>query len=582
MRGLLQKNVFVDAAIKSYKENRSSLSIATEQGNLQMVQLFLEFHADVNRRDTLTYTPLHLAVQNNHTEIAKVLLEHGSHVNAYTRTKNTTALHEAVRKNCVDSATLLLEHGADVNALGWASYETPLHCAVSTGATAMVDVLLKYKAKLILCDEGSPVHLAAQTGNLALTKALIDHCREDLDVPAPVRPEHGYLPRNYYLVGGESPLWLAAAYGHDAVVELLLLAGADINVAAFPRTCRTHEAQRCLFEGYNSFEHPVVKCTAIHIAVAHGYLKIAQRLIDAGARLDDPLEFHKTFFSNIPESILNSASRHLFKRPNDSLLRYPSTTLRSSAHQITNIMEIAVEKCYIIPQYLELLLDLNSDANQILRSGQTALHTAAENCPEYLHHIEWWGYRRDSESHVKTVKLVEKLIASGAEINARDNSQRTPLHCATLYRGQDLNCEVVMLLLTRGANVSATDVFDHTPLHYASFCQKECWEVVKALLENGADPNARSTASIDAVRNLPLVDRISEKIFNRTPPFLDAWYLSSATPLHYAAVFRNSEAMRCLVDAGGDISAKDHNGKSVAHIWRNTPFYKKKKKMPDF
>ena len=94
-----------------------------------MVQVLLEYEADVNARSTLGETPLHFAyhystrpnVGPSMPKIARLLLEHGANVNALMHYHSTslldhrsTALHFAARDGMVEVVRVLLEHGADV------------------------------------------------------------------------------------------------------------------------------------------------------------------------------------------------------------------------------------------------------------------------------------------------------------------------------------------------------------------------------------------------------------------------------------------------------------------------------------
>ena len=67
------------------------------------------------------------------------------------------------------------------------------------------------------------------------------------------------------------------------------------------------------------------------------------------------------------------------------------------------------------------------------------------------------------------------LLRQGADVNAKDESGRTPLHEVAV---QDA-FEVAELLLRQGADVHAKDGFGYTPLHEAA--EKDASRVAEAL-----------------------------------------------------------------------------------------------------
>ena len=71
-----------------------------------------------------------------------------------------------------------------------------------------------------------------------------------------------------------------------------------------------------------------------------------------------------------------------------------------------------------------------------------------------LHHAAYGGHR----------EVVEELISAGADVNARNGSDRTPLHAAA--HGNKPG--VVEMLLVAGADVDARGEFGQTPLHVAA------------------------------------------------------------------------------------------------------------------
>ena len=81
------------------------------------------------------------------------------------------------------------------------------------------------------------------------------------------------------------------------------------------------------------------------------------------------------------------------------------------------------------------------------------------------------------------LELMDWLITQGADINARDEYDRTPLH----YHAQVNDVERIALLLERGADIEAQDKYKNTPLHFAEYNAK----TVQLLIEKGADVNAK-------------------------------------------------------------------------------------------
>ncbi|MBI5886258.1 MAG: ankyrin repeat domain-containing protein [Deltaproteobacteria bacterium] len=90
---------------------------------------------------------------------------------------------------------------------------------------------------------------------------------------------------------------------------------------------------------------------------------------------------------------------------------------------------------------------------------------------------------------------MERIIASGADINASDMANLTALHYAVADSGR---VDAVSFLIERGANVNARDIANDTPLHWAVF--KGNADMVRLLLSKGADPGI-----VDKTGNTPLM-----------------------------------------------------------------------------
>ena len=111
---------------------------------------------------------------------------------------------------------------------------------------------------------------------------------------------------------------------------------------------------------------------------------------------------------------------------------------------------------------VKVLLEHGADPNRADTSGSTAL---------------MWA--------VPDIEKVRLLVARGANVNARSESQRTALLVAASYPG---TVDLLRLLLDRGADLHAKDRADATALALA--VRSADVQVVKFLVERGLDPNA--------------------------------------------------------------------------------------------
>lgn len=84
---------------------------------------------------------------------------------------------------------------------------------------------------------------------------------------------------------------------------------------------------------------------------------------------------------------------------------------------------------------------------------------------------------------------IKDLIKRGADVNARDASDKTALHWAASYRD---DISILMALIEAGADVNAQDNLLMTPLHHAALVDNP--HAIKALIVAGADIHAKNKA----------------------------------------------------------------------------------------
>ena len=114
--------------------------------------------------------------------------------------------------------------------------------------------------------------------------------------------------------------------------------------------------------------------------------------------------------------------------------------------------------------------------------NQTPLHMAGFSTNVRMNDptLVFENENEDNDFIVKC-EIADILIKRGADVNARDNTGRTPLHFAC----QSGNINLVNMLIENGALVNERDNRGRTPLHFAAL-SSDC-KLIATLLLKGAD-----------------------------------------------------------------------------------------------
>lgn len=131
----------------------------------------------------------------------------------------------------------------------------------------------------------------------------------------------------------------------------------------------------------------------------------------------------------------------------------------------------------------------HDDLNANISEGFTPLHVAC-----------MFGYE----------PIVHHLVSRGALVNAnaRNDAEMTPLHLATAFRVEETARRLIQFLVAHGAELNAKQKGGQTALHHA--VARESKILTETLIEEGADPflkddqgrSAKDLATTDELKDI--------------------------------------------------------------------------------
>ncbi|XP_053137274.1 E3 ubiquitin-protein ligase MIB2 isoform X3 [Hemicordylus capensis] len=246
VRDLVQK--FPDK-VDTKNQGRTALQVASYLGQVEIVKILLQAHANINLRDEEGDSALHYVAFGNQVEVARLLLGKGANPDLLNNAK-CTALYVAVSKGFTEVAQALCEHNCDVNlpdSLG----DTPLHYAITADCRSLIETLTEVPNIDFTLQNQQGFNLlqhAALKGNQLAIKKILARARQLVDAKkedgftalhlaalnnhkevADILIKEGRCDINLKNNRNQTPLHLAVTQGHMEMVQLLVSKGCDVN-----------------------------------------------------------------------------------------------------------------------------------------------------------------------------------------------------------------------------------------------------------------------------------------------------------------------------------------------------------------
>eukprot|EP00752_Nemacystus_decipiens_P003712 g3421.t1 len=308
---------------------------AAAAGNAKVFKALVEAGADVtalveggagiealveageDKKEQKGCTLLHTAVHGGSEEVLSAVLEAGADVNERDPSSDRSALCQALSpwRGKEEVARRLVVAGADVN------YNNPLSLAVSKNYERLAEDLLLKGADP---NEGSPLACAASRGLDGTASNLLRHGADKDKLDS----------------SGDSPLILASKAGHLSTVEVLLEAGADVNIIG-------------------------ASASALGAAAEYGYTEVMEAIIGRGAEVNAAFDDGST--------ALHRAARNSEPDAVDALIKAGAKT-EIVGYPDDNLTPLLVAAAQDAFETMCALLRHGADPNATDSLGNTALH----------------------------------------------------------------------------------------------------------------------------------------------------------------------------------------------------------------
>ena len=571
-----------------------AMEVAAECNGLEAMKLLLKLGASPNGR-AAAWPPIYKAIEYDHPDLAKWLVENGADVNIQIGDRETPLMW-AIKRDFRELTEYLLEHGADVHAKALYGF-TAMHYAAKTGNVAILKRLLAAGADKNAVDhiKKTPLDVAVEEGNppaFRLLLAQYDKKERKALLEKALWNAFSHSKRNVVMnileddeleeaetVENDMTLQQAVLASDDKKVKELVEDGADVNVVdgegntlldlalKQPRIWNKSEKRLniiCLLMDRGVRLHTVKP--SLHVRQFELEIDINETIVKYmlknGADVNELTKEYR--YDGGPTPIYNFL--------NDDKLSMLKMVLEAGADVNYHTEIIRTPLCCALGwkewtglKVIKCLLEHGADVN----IGMPIIY-AIEN-ERYDTALLMLDYCKEITDKDKHEAAMFKAVADGRQDVAQKlakflpKSDKTAANAEAFLRRLALEGNVVgmqRLIEATGVDVNCKDRNNDTPLFHAMEDGK--LDAAMYLINHGADIKAVGSGGetmlhCAAARDLGLVKYLVEHGLD-----VNAKSKLGVTPLHHAVCHKGLDIVAYLLEHGADIHVTAADGTPLA------------------